>query len=513
MTRESDPGADSRAAIPDRSGRVYEALRAAGHGTVSKDVVLAAIGWAGLGADDPRLAEMVQRVGGTSGEIDPQSFANATADGFGLLERAVRGRLAIPDFPRFRQEIERIHASASADESGAVANYIPQLARVDPRRFASSVCSVDGQRIDLGDARETFCLQSCCKPILYCLALAEHGEEGVHRHVGWEPSGKSFNELTLNRDGLPHNPMINAGAIMNCALIRRDLPPAERFAQVIEKLQACAAGIRPGFDNATYLSERRTADRNFALGYFMREQGAFPPDTDLVETLEFYFQCCSITMDAHGLATVAATLANGGTCPFTGERVFDSSTVQKCLSLMSSCGMYDFSGEWAFAIGLPAKSGVSGCILVVVPNVLGLCLWSPRLDRNGNSVRGIRFARELLRTFAFHAFDVIRDGSHAKIDPRLPAGRTDADTPCHAASRGDVDALRRLAAGGVDIGAPDYDHRTALHLAAAEGHVDAVEFLLLSGADANAVDRFGNRPVDDARREGHARVVELLEQP
>ena len=163
---------------------------------------------------------------------------------------------------------------------------------------------------------------------------------------------------------------------------------ADRFDYVLQRWGQAAGGTMPGFSNPTYLSERKTADRNFALGYFMREKGAFPEGTDLVETLEFYFQCCSLELTAEAMSVVAATLANGGVCPLTGERVFQSGTVRKCLSLMSSCGMYDFSGEWAFRVGLPAKSGVSGVIMIVVPNVMGLVCWSPRLDENGNSVRG-----------------------------------------------------------------------------------------------------------------------------
>jgi glutaminase len=310
--------------------------------------------------------------------------------------------------------------------------------------------------------------------------------------------------------------MINAGAIMSSALIRPDVPLADRFDHVLEMWRRLAGGARPGFSNSTYLSERRTADRNFALGYFMREHHAFPAGTDLVDTLEFYFQCCSLEMTVETLSVVAATLANGGVCPLTEERVLRPDTVQRVLSLMYSCGMYDFSGEWAFRIGLPAKSGVSGVILVVVPNVMGFATWSPRLDRHGNSVRGIEFCRELVTTFNFHNYDNLVGGLHGKRDPRRRPNQLRRNLLvdlCWAASEGDLNGIRRLLVEGVDLDEADYDGRTALHLAASEGQAHVVEYFIARGASLRPVDRWGHTPVDDARRAGHTGIVGLLEHP
>ncbi|MFI9740912.1 glutaminase [Nocardia sp. NPDC052278] len=344
--------------------------------------------------------------------------------------------------------------------------------------------------------------------------MEEHGAGVVHRHVGREPSGLGFNELSVNSSGLPHNPMINSGAIMSTSLLKPATTIADRFDYVADTWRRLSAGGTVGFNNSVYLSERKTADRNFALGYFMREHGAFPPGTDLIETLEFYFQCCSIEVDANALSVVAGTLANAGINPITGDRVFSVDTVQKCLSLMSSCGMYDYSGEFAFTIGLPAKSGVSGALMLVVPGVMGLGIWSPRLDSLGNSVRAVEFCKKLVATYNFHAFDSLTvEGNSSKRDPRRRRNEGQVESIIRllwSASRGDLDELRAALATGIDVRAADYDGRTALHLAAAEGHLAFAEFLLERGANPSARDRWGGTPLTDAERGGYTKIADML---
>lgn len=499
-----------------RERRLFEALREDGRDTVTAASILNRVRESGVREDDPRIAESVRLVWeqGTEG-LDYESFVRAVRPGLLMLERIITRNLVLPDFGAFRTEIERIFDSGRANRSGTVASYIPQLARVDPELYGMALTTVDGQRLSLGDATTPFCVQSSTKPVSYGLALEEHGEETVHARIGREPSGLSFNELTLDTRGRPHNPMINAGAIMSSSMIRASDPMADRFEYVLDMWSKLAGGMRPGFSNSTYLSERSTADRNFALGYFMRENGGFPEGTDLVETLEFYFQCCSLEVTAELMSVVAATLANGGVCPTTGVRVFRPETVQKCLTMMYSCGMYDFSGEWAFRIGLPAKSGVSGVIMVVVPNVMGICIWSPRLDEHGNSVRGIDFSKELVATFNFHNYDNLVGTISGKQDPRRPAREVQRDMivdVCWAASEGDVEGIRRLVAQGADVNAADYDGRTPIHLAASEGQHEVVAYLISQGVDRSPVDRWGNTPLDDARRASHPACVTVLEE-
>lgn len=309
------------------------------------------------------------------------------------------------DFEQFQSRLAEIFEDLKKNRDGQVATYIPQLAHVNPEYWGLSVCMVDGQQFAIGDTDKTYCAQSTCKPINYSMLLETLGVDTVHRYIGREPSGRGFNELTLNHEGRPHNPMINSGAIMACSLIRPELPLEERLGVVLDTWQKLTGGHRPGFSLEVYLSEKRTADRNFALGYFMREKKAFPEGIDLHQVLDFYFQCCSIEMTCRTQAVVAASLANGGVCPKTGERVFAPSTAKDCLSLMYSCGMYDFSGEFAFTVGLPAKSSVSGALMVVVPGICGIAVWSPRLDRYGNSVRGLELCNRLVKAFGLHSYD------------------------------------------------------------------------------------------------------------
>lgn len=493
---------------------VFKSLDATGTGQVLVSDVHAQLRKSGLLADDPRLEQLTKQLAAasnTNSHLDESTFLEVTHAGSTLLERATRQELIIPQFDAFEEQITELFDETKNDRSGALPSYIPQLGRVDPEQFGLAICTIDGQRLQLGDAGVKFSFQSSCKPVLYSGALELCGEDYVHRHVGREPSGMSFNELSLNPQRLPHNPMINAGAIMCTSLLYPERAMSDRYEQLTNLVYVLAGGYRPGFDNAIFHSEKDTADRNFALAHHMREVGAFPKGTDIFRTLELYFAACSMEIDANELAKIAATFANGGICPPTGRRVLRDSTVKNCLSMMYSCGMYDYSGEFAFRAGMPAKSAVSGAIFAVVPNVLGIALWSPRLDRYGNSVRGVRFLRRLVETFNFHNYDSLLDSK--KIDPRARRQTTEANatfSAIYAASRNDIDELKLLVAHGHALNEADYDGRTPLHLAAVEGHEAAVCYLLAQGVPVSPLDRWGNTPLDEATSNGHIAVADIL---
>ncbi len=416
----------------------------------------------------------------------------------------------IPDWGAFTDQLNAAYDAVEADHSGAVATYIPQLARVNPEQFGVSACSIDGQQWGKGEKDVYFCIQSISKAIVYATILEEHGADFVHKHIGREPSGESFNERMLNSDGLPHNPCINAGAIMACALLKPKLPIADRFDFMMEMMsRVCGSSSgKVSFNNATYLSERATADRNFCLAYMMQEEQAFPPGTDLVTTLELYFMMCSIEVTADMLAVAAATFASGGVCPLTGERVFSEQTVRNALSLVASCGMYDASGRFIFEIGFPAKSGVGGGLLIVIPGKCGMATFSPRLDQYGNSVRGVKFCEQLASSFKLHQYTI---DAHSFEHPRTQQQLN--NDLLVAVKANDIKFVRATVARGANVNYADYDKRTALHVAASEGHAKLVLYLLAHGADASLRDRYDATPLDDAKREKRDDVVALLASP
>jgi glutaminase len=496
--------------------RLFRSLDTENKGYLLKHQFIEELSRVGIGEHDCCLESLFDKLNDLTdnSKIDFEKFAKLTRNNLSLVEKALTGALIIPDFHSFCLCIDKIYKKVSANKKGRVANYIPQLARMNPDLFSVSVCTIDGQFYSVGDTNTSFSVQSICKPINYCLIQMEHGEEMVHQYIGKEPSGHRFNILRLNKNNLPHNPFINAGGIMACSLLRRDLDPADRFDYVVRVLKDLAGGLQPDFDNAVYLSERHTADRNFAIAHFMKEKNVFPEHTNLTDVLEFYFQCCAIKMTSKHIAIIAATLANSGVCPLTQKKIFEPSIVKNCLSLMHSCGLYDFSGEFAFTVGLPAKSGVSGAIMLVVPNVLGVCIFSPPLDEFGNSVRGIAFCKELIKEYNFHNYDSLVHAT-SKIDPRYQSNRLKVSstmTLIWAASQGDLMEIRRLVALGVNLNSADYDGRTALHLAASEGQILIVNYLLQKNIEINPVDRWGGTPLTDAYRGKHKKVIDLLLQ-
>ena len=404
----------------------------------------------------------------------------------------------------FKRIITKIYEKTLTNNSGKVADYIPQLAQVNPDLYGISFCSVNGEIFNIGDTDNEFCLQSCCKPLNYCLArnLSTNNNIVVHNHVGYEPSGRAFNSFALNNDGLPHNPMINAGAIMISSLIKPDEEPSSRFETVKKFYNSLNGGIgHIGFDNSVFLSEKHHADRNTSLAYYMRENNAFagyPTPNKIQETLDLYFQCCSVTVNCISSSVISATLANNGINPISHDELVTKDIVRDCLSLMYACGMYDFSGQFSFKIGLPAKSGVSGCLLLVIPNIGGLCIWSPRLDEMGNSVRGVEFCKQFVEMTnnKYHIFDSVINSNNNKVieDSSVLTQRL-----ITAAAQGDLEKIKSLT-NTIDLNSPDYDGRTSLHLAAAEGHFTVVEYLVEQNIKLDTKDRWGNTPLHEANK-------------
>jgi glutaminase len=315
-----------------------------------------------------------------------------------------------------RGTLQELHAKYRGVAEGKVADYIPELALADPNWFGISVVTVDGQTFDIGDCQQLFSIQSVSKPFVFGMALEEHGREAVLGKVGVEPTGEAFNAIVLDeRSNRPFNPLVNAGAIATADLIR-----GKDFSERIKRLLAMFSGYAGRslhIDNAIFMSERTTGHRNRAIAHLMLNFGMVSDKVE--ESLELYFQQCSILVNAHDLAAMGASLANAGVNPVTKERTLDRQYVKDVLSVMLTCGMYDYAGEWAYRVGLPAKSGVGGGICAVVPGRAGIGIFSPLLDPRGNSVRGIKVCEQLSERFGLHAFELGFDGDRLDDQFRL----------------------------------------------------------------------------------------------
>jgi glutaminase len=295
--------------------------------------------------------------------------------------------------------LERLHARHSLVDEGTIATYIPELALADPRRFGICIATVDGHLYEVGDSRDEFTIQSISKPLTYAIALAAFGEKGVRERVGVEPTGDAFNSITLTPEsGRPFNPMVNAGALATVSLVARRYGSGA-LGHILGVFSAFA-GRELAVDDAVYASEACTGHRNRAIGHLLRNFDVIESDPEPV--LDLYFRQCAVAVDCRDLAVIAATLANGGVNPLTGEPVAAADDIVNVLSVMVTCGMYDGAGEWFYSVGLPAKSGVSGGLLAVLPGRLGIGVFSPPLDERGNSVRGVRVCLDLSRELNFH---------------------------------------------------------------------------------------------------------------
>ncbi len=304
----------------------------------------------------------------------------------------------------------QVHKKCAADESGQVATYIPELAKANPDWFGICIATSKGAIYEVGDSRQAFTIQSISKPFVYGLALEYHGRASVLEKVGVEPTGDAFNSISLDPGtGRPRNPMINAGAIASAGLVGGKTPAA-KLKRLLDSLSTYA-GRELAIDEQVFNSENETGHRNRAIGHMLRNFDILKEDPTPV--VELYFQQCSVSVTCRDLALMAATLANRGVNPVTGKQALRGEYVESVLSVMGSCGMYDYAGEWIYNIGMPAKSGVSGGVIAVVPGQLGIGVFSPRLDSRGNTVRGIGVCAEISRDLDLHLLNCPNNGEMA----------------------------------------------------------------------------------------------------
>ena len=287
---------------------------------------------------------------------------------------------------------------------GRVADYIPELAKANPDALGIYVIGSEGKHSWAGDCRQIFTLQSVVKPVLLLQALLDNGAEAVQNRVGVEATGKPFDAINAGDQSLDSghiNPMVNMGAIVMCTLIR-GATYEERFQRLLELTRKLAGDESIGVDEAVYRSEKSHGSKNRALAYLLKSYGLLEDDVE--EVLDCYFRACSIQVDCRALAHIGAVLSNRGRLPVSNQRIFPSALARYVNAILMTCGMYDGSGEFAMRVGVPAKSGVGGGIMAVVPTRMGIGIYSPALDSKGNSMAGIHLLERLSKELYLSIF-------------------------------------------------------------------------------------------------------------
>ena len=306
------------------------------------------------------------------------------------------------DFELFSAFLKQLHHRYQPCNQGIVASYIPELAKANPDWFGISAVSVDSKQCHLGHASQPFTIQSISKPFVYGLVLEDWGEEKVHNRIGVEPTGDPFNSLIAAEDisRRQYNPLVNAGAIVTTSLIRGE-SLEERSQRLLQRFSTYT-GRAINLDQAAFQSKRTSDHLNQALAHMMLNFGLI--EGNMSEILQLYFQQCSLLVTCQDLAVMAATLANGGSNPLTGEQALAPQYVKHLLSIMYTCGLYEFSGQWAYKVGIPAKSGLAGAIIGVIPQQMGIAVFSPPLGDHKKSWRGVNVFEAISQQFQLHLF-------------------------------------------------------------------------------------------------------------
>ncbi|XP_072291191.1 glutaminase liver isoform, mitochondrial [Eucyclogobius newberryi] len=452
----------------------------------------------------------------SDGAIDRSCFHRCVSGSVSLVLKALQGRFVVPDFPTFTDETQKLFSSCrqlsapqEKDKDG-----------LDCVKWGVSICTVDGQRLSLGDWSSPVLLGDVSWPLVYGVAVDALGADLVHRYVGFEEFSRYDSPFTLNRTGIPHTPLTETGAIVTTSLLQLEAgrvcaEEEEKYDSVLNVIKRLCNKEHANLNCTSYNSSRDSSVRLSALSFFLQEKKCFPDKVDVNAALDLMLQCSSTEVTCESGAAMAASLANGGLCPLSCDQVLSPAATRSLLSVMQTAGLKHNSTAFHFKTSVPAASSSQGALLAVVPGVLGLMAFSPETDPCGTPWRALHFCQELVIRFQLHRFD-IRTPFRQVLAYRQWKSESEGYQIMNlllAAFKADVQALRRYFLSGVDVNSVDYDGRSALHVAAAEGHVEVVRFLLENaGANAHLRDRWGSSPLHEARRHNREAAVLMLQK-
>ncbi|XP_045893798.1 glutaminase liver isoform, mitochondrial isoform X5 [Micropterus dolomieu] len=430
----------------------------ASDGRININQFFEAIWSSGLHRSDPRLRECffhLRKLQDAEGSVDRNTFHRCVTGFVSLVLKALQGRFVIPDFSTFTEETQKLFSRcrqlSSVQEK--------EKESMDSTKWGVSICTVDGQRLSLGDWAGSLVLGEVSWPLVYGVAVDLLGSDLVHRYVGVEGYSRYDSPFTLTKTGIPHSPLTETGAIVTASLLqlagRLCAEEEEKYDSVLNVIRRLCNKEHANLNCTSCQSSRKASIRLHALSFYLQEKKCFPEKADINAALDLMLQT-----------------------------------------------------------SVPAVSSSHGCLLAVVPGVLGLMAFSPELDACGNPWRAVHFCQELISTFQLHSFD-IRTPFRQILAYRQWKAESEGYQIMNvllAAFKGDVQALRRYFLSGVDVTAVDYDGRSALHVAAAEGHTEVIRFLLENtGANPALKDRWGSSPLQEARTHNKEAAVQLLQ--
>ncbi|XP_060892152.1 glutaminase liver isoform, mitochondrial [Labrus mixtus] len=489
----------------------------ASDGRINVNQFFEAIWSSGLHRSDPRLRECffhLRKLQDAEGSVDRNTFQRCVTGFVSLILKALQGRFVIPDFSTFTEETQKLFSRcrqlSSVQEK--------EKESMDSTKWGVSICTVDGQRLSLGDWAGSLVLGEVSWPLVYGVVVEQLGADLVHRYVGMDSYSRYDSPFTLTKTGIPHSPLTETGAIVTTSLLqlagRLSAEEEEKYDSVLNVIRRLCNKEHANLNCSSYQTGRKDSVRLHALSFYLQEKKCFPEKVDINAALDLMLQCTSTEITCESGAAMAASLANGGLCPLSGDQVLSPTATRSMLSMMQVAGMKEYSTTFHYKTSVPAVCSGNGVLLAVVPGVLGLMAFSPELDACGNPWRAIHFCQELISTFQLHSFD-IRTPFRQILAYRQWKAESEGYQIMNvllAAFKGDVQALRRYFLSGVDVNAVDYDGRSALHVAAAEGHTEVIRFLLgNTGANAALKDRWGSSPLQEARRLNKEAAAQLLQ--